>query len=60
MSVKTAPNKLRSLDKIAFNMRLDPDVYAALSKKNSETRLPMAKLVERALREFLGLKESAS
>lgn len=49
MSVKTT----RAPYKIAFNTRLDPDVYEALSKTAHDTNNTMTAIIDAALCKYL-------
>ena len=54
MSVKTN----RPIYKAAFNMRIDPDVYEALSKENHVSGKSMTTIVHEALRKHLKMEKS--
>jgi len=54
MSVKTS----RPIYKAAFNMRIDPDVYEALSKENHDTGVSMTAIVHAALRKYLKMEKA--
>ena len=53
MSVKT----IRPVYKAAFNMRIDPDVYEALSKENHVSGKSMTTIVHEALRKHLKMEK---